>query len=349
MVQYLNNAIGESAALLQAKELSKISRSSGLGDFTSAITNTYYGINYRGVGNAAIYNNEQYGLTFFTRPFLNLTYDNLRANRTFVPLATNEELSVHRAIRTLLDPRGAWQRKITTPLIDHYNAFMPLLTNNLISLSGWPDLDIDTYTSKPGIVQEQVSFVDGNSRIHRTFDLTANFRNIKGDPISLLFNIWTKYSSLVYKGEMDPYIDMMLENRIDYNTRIYRLTLDPSRQYVQKIAACGAAFPTAAPLGTSFDFNEDQPFATQNGQISIPFKCMGVDYLDPITVLEFNRVTVMFNPSMEDGKREATYRKLTLSERQYFNYRGYPRIDPETYEFQVWINNDLYNYELSGG
>jgi hypothetical protein len=142
---------------------------------------------------------------------------------------------------------------------------------------------------------------------------------------------------------MVPYPINLAERRIDYQTRIYRLVLDTSRRYVQKIAACGAAFPVNSPLGNSFNYSiEGLPYNQDNDQISIRFKALGADYLDPITIQEFNAVVQIFNPQMkgDDSDRSKTYRKASYEELKAYNYQGYPRIDPESHELQWWIDKN---------
>lgn len=325
-------------------EVDIVSRLNGLGSLTSAQTNNLFGINHRGVGNPVPGNSDNYGLTFFTRPRLNLSYDNLAMHRMFTPLLSNDTLSIQRALRTLLDPDGG----IDSSLVDPLNPFIPMLTNNLISITGWPDLLVDTYTSKEGLHKEAWSMVDGTARIFNTYTVTANFRNVAGDPISLLFALWVQYASLVYLGEMVPYPDMEVEREIDYQTRIYRLILDPTRQYVQKIGACGAAFPTNSPLGTSFNYASDSPFNTDNDQVSIAFQCIGADYLDPILVKEFNDVVTLFNPGMENVSRSKLYKKLNKDQAYFFNYSGYPYIDPLTFELQWWVPIEDFEFYFPG-
>lgn len=323
------------------KQIDIVSRKTGLGSLTSALSNTLLGINHRGAGNPVPINTDTNGLTFFTRPRLNLSYDNAAMSRLMLPILTENKMTIQRFVRTTLDPVNAL-KGIDTPLVDNSSAFIPLLTNNLLSLSGWPDMTVDTYTAREGIYKESFSLVDGVSRNFSTFDLTANFRNLSGDPITLLFMVWIHYAACVYEGLMVPWPDSIIENEVDYNTRIYRLVLDPSKTYVQKIAACGAAFPLATPLGAAFNFSSDEPFNRDNDQVSIPFRCMGVDYQDPVLVQEFNLTTVLFNRNMADGKRENFYTKLKHHERNFFNYKGYPRINPEDYELEWWISNEEY-------
>lgn len=325
-------------------EVDIVSRLNGLGSLTSAQTNNLFGINHRGVGNPIPNNADNYGLTFFTRPRLNLSYDNISMVRMLTPLLSKDDLSIQRALRVLLDPDG----QISSGLVDPLNPFIPMLTNNLVSISGWPDVLVDTYTSKEGLHKEAWSMVDSVARNMGTYDVTATFRNIAGDPISLLFTIWVHYASLVYLGDLVPYPNMVLQNEIDYQTRIYRLILDPNRQYVQKIGACGAGFPVNSPLGASFDYTNNKPFNDNNDQLSIQFRCMGADYMDPILIKEFNDLVTKFNPSMRDESRGSIYRKLTKDETYYFNYQGYPRIDPYTFELQWWMPIEEYNANLSG-
>lgn len=337
----------------------------GLGEFTSAATLAYYGFNHRGFQNPIQANTDNQGLTFFTRPRLNLSYDNIVRDRIFAVLAGDKEMSVQRAVRAWLDPVGS---KITAggpvgnvssgakakkenyhcPLVDDENIFITLLSNNLISLSGWQDPYVDTFTSTEGIYKEQWSMIDGPSKFHGTFSLSATFRNIVDDPITLMFHIWTSYAARVYDGTFNPYNDAIFENYIDYQTRIYRLILDHSRTYVTKICATGAAFPTANNLGAVFNYNQDKPNTDEIDQISINFQCIGAIYNDPILVDAFNRSTYITNPNLIDGNRETYFVKIQPNEKMAFNYFGYPHINPKTMELEWWVKKEDYKRVMEG-
>jgi hypothetical protein len=183
--------------------------------------------------------------------------------------------------------------------------------------------------------------VDSFASDYSTFDITATFRNIDGDPINALFRAWTQYMTRVLSGSLVPYPEFVVENEIDYMTRIYRIILDPSRTHVQKIGACGAGFPTALPLGAAFNYSSDAPISQDTAQISIPFRCMGAQYNDPILVAEFNTTVATFNASMADGVREKMMVKLQQHERELFNYEGYPRISPDM-ELEWWVSKLTY-------
>jgi hypothetical protein len=326
-------------------DVDRVSRLSGLGDLTTTATNNLLGFDHRGTGSALPANRDSYGLTFFTRPLLNLSYDNIAKVRKLTPLLTDNKQTYQRAIRAYLDPKGAigeYGLEMTdSPLVDNLNPFIPLLSNNILSMSGWPDLAMDTYTSKPGIYREAWSMADGTTKLHETFDIQVSFRNIEGDPITLLFNTWLHYMANVYDGTILPYPEFIKDNRIDYQTRIYRLVLDPTRRFVQKIAACGAAFPIASSIGAAFNFSSDKVFNGDSDQISVPFKCIGADYNDPVLIEEFN-ATVSLNHTEMQFPSQARYVRLEPYQLNYFNREGYPRINPETFELEWWVPPERY-------
>lgn len=336
-------------------QIDYISRGSGLGSLTESMANTLVGFNHRGVGNPVPYNQDNQGLTFFTRPRLNLSYNNLSIDRRLSVLGAGKGVKQGHypaAIRQWLDPEVAYtlfnggERGM---LCDPRQAFIPLLSNNLISLSGWPDPVAEYYTSDEGLGKEAWGMVDGVDTIYSGYTLNASFRNIAGDPISLMFQVWLIYMSLVYQGRMLPYPDSEMLREIDYQTRIYRLILDPTRTYVQKIAACGAAFPTSSALGQAFDFSSDSPFEqSRASQIAIPFQAYGAIYQDPILMREFNDVVTIFNPHMSDGFRDKYLVKVPREELHAYNYAGYPRIDMDnSNELEWWDFKDTYQKRMS--
>lgn len=349
--------------------IDQVFQTTPVGALSTAIGDSFYGINHRQTPNAIQINKDFFGLTFFTRPRLNLTTENIRAVRKLAPLLNTESASVQRIIRCLLSPDlqkpPEGRPEITSPFVDPQQAFIPILSNHLISMSGWTDVIAPFMTSQEGVYKEAFSYVDGVTDNYSTYDITANFRNIPGDPITLLFLIWVHYASLVYQGVLVPFPDMIIENEVDYQTRIYRLVLDSTKTRVQKIAACGAAFPWSAPIGSAFDFESDRPINNAKDQISVPFRCMGAMYQDDILIYEFNETVGLFNQTMgrkmfsqmygqdTNGKVTTYYtnpfnRKIPMEALGLFNNRGYPRINMDTYELEWWVSNEDYAAVLPG-
>lgn len=328
-------------------EIGKFYASSPAGAISTALGDTFYGINHRQTPNPLPINKDHYGMTFFTRPLMNMTTGNLRAVRQMIPLLNTNARSIPRIIRLLFDKNLNKHESLDSPFVDNQQAFIPFLTDTLLSISGWPDIEAPMFNSPEGAYKESYSFVDGLTLNYTTYNIQASFRNVYGDPVTSFFYYWLHYMSFVYQGLLVPYPNFMLENEIDYQTRIYRLVLDVNKNRVTKIAACGAAFPYAVSIGAAFNFESDRPLNPSNDQITVPFKCMGAIYQDDILLHEFNKTVQYFNTNMKDSIRSKSYQKIPTEYLVLFNHRGYPRIDPNTYELEWWIDKETYKMVLS--
>ncbi len=315
-----------------------------MGDPSRAISKSFYGINHRNNAASIPINKDYYGLTLFTKPDMRMTADNISRNRLFTPMLTARENTIPRAIRASLDWRYMDHGENSYPcsLIDPKQIFIPLLTNLCLSNSGWQDTELPTHTTEPGLYGEAFSYADGIAAIYRTYDITVNFRNIPGDPITAMFYWWVHYASNVFEGIISPYNNNLTENVVDYQTCIWRLILDPTKRWVTKIGRSGPAFPIGVPMGAHFNHEIDTPI-NRNDQIPIQFRCIGAEYQDPILVLDFNNTVVLGNADMDDSRRASSgLVKVNYNMINGFNYMGYPRIDPTTYELEWWVyNQDL--------
>jgi hypothetical protein len=338
-----------------------LSRESGFSQYTIAHAESMAGINVHGYGSTVPQNTDNQGLVLFTRPMMNLSYDNLSSIRELTPLLTARRDTYQYYIRELLDSERDRQLKVSTdeqkrlnadygesPFLDRRMPFIPILTNHLKTMTGWPDWVMGTYTSNQGIRQEEFSFANGPKKIYNTWSATCNFRNVQGDPITALFGVWHFYMGAVFDGTMVPYPIAIAKNYVDYNTAIWRLMLNEDRTMVTGIART-IAFPTTVPKGARYNYDNVQARTGEHDEISINFQCMGAEYDDPILFEEFNRTVAYFNPGMQDGLRERDYQKLTVDEyNRYLKYSGYPHIDPLTQQLTWWVEKDKYR-RLVGG
>lgn len=329
------NAVNSTVA---AGILDQISRIAGAGNINSGITSNLWGLNNIGGGSNLFPNTDHYGMIFFTRPRLNLSYDNVIRDRLMSNLATTKFKSLPAALRHYLDPVGG-ASDYTSPLVDQHNAFIPLLSNLCQSSAGWPDPNIGVFNSTPGLYGESWGMIDSHPYTYQPWQMTCNFRNTNSNPILNMFQVWLRYAGLVYLGVIDPYLDALLENEVDYQTRIWRIVLDPTRTIVKGIACCGAAFPTSVPMGEKFAFNRDHPINPAFDEISINFQCYGAWYDDPILYTEFNQVVAIFNNGMSDANRAKQMIKVTPMQRQLYNYISYPHINLDTMELEWYINS----------
>lgn len=325
---------------ISAKELrdalDKTSRAIGNGSHSRAFQELMYGLDAMpGQGQGLPKNADTQGLLFFTRPTMNLSYDNLALDRRLTPLMTSDPTTYPFMIRALLDPYS--KNDESSRFVDSNNVFMPILSNTLLNMSGWPDIMGDTYTAPEGAQKESWAMFDGDSHNRQVWDSNLTFKNIQGDPITTLMLTWIIYGTGVYQGDLLPYTRMLFENRIDYYTGIYRLVLSSNGRYVTKIART-LGFPYAISIGSAFNYQADQFLNNDNDTVSVPFKCVGAEYQDPILIKEFNHTMAMKNAPIRTGDVV----ELKNTEYALFRRLAYPKIDEETWELKWVVPKALY-------
>lgn len=335
-----NGGFDSDDALMQ-----RLSREQGNGALGARFHDLLSGYNRTQQGSAVPANTDMQGMTFFSRPNLNLSYDNIMAVRQLSVMASNQPSSYNRIIRRMLWPDSIYKdQKDDNVIFDNRQAFMPLLSNCLTNMSGWPDLMLHAYSSSEGMAKEVWMMNDSIAEINGRFTLDCTFENTLGDPISFTLFAWLLYIGGVYMGtKIQPAGYSIIQREIDYMTRIYRFVFDWSGRYIQKWATCGAAFPVGLSMGTSFNYSRETPYNESNKQVQASFECVVAEYNDPITLWEFNKLVVIFNPQMGDGVRQQLMVQISPEERKLFNYKGFPWInlkgDPE---MQWWVDRDEY-------
>lgn len=349
--------------------LDRANRESGLGGFGSNTFSVLNGFNsIPGVRLPLPPNTDVQGFVFFTRPNLNLSYNNVISIRKFAALTSRDPDSMDNAIRCMLSlkgydsPVGVGMDQLSTintklygdfyrsKLINDSTPFIPLLSNTLESFTGWPEKQSQISSFVPGTFKEVVSYIDDNPYMYQDFDLIAVFSNMEGDPLTRLFSVWLEYSQHVMTGTMIPFPVYIVSNKLDYTTRPYVLILDRSGKFVQHIGSCGYMFPYTDPTADKFNFSLEEGFNERNNKITISFKAHGAIYDDPILITQFNRITKMMNPQMDESIRNQYMMKvdsdfnlnLTQNDKAFFNFKTYPYI-AESYELEWWIEKSIYD------
>lgn len=344
--------------------LRRVDLATGRGDAQTVFADTFMGYNHRIAPSLIPKNREHGGYTFFTRPDLLLNARNLEAAPRLKAMSEAGRSSAELAILGTLDPMCEFCT--TTPAnglgmdfhpeipFDNRQAFIPVLTNRLLSLQGFPDNTLDVYTSEEGLKREQWSSVDSHYAANYTFSLNATFANMDGDVTTQFFTTWLEAMSAYYSGDMVPRFRNMIQREKNYETRIYRLLMDPTLTYVTKIGAANACIPLNDNLGAVMNYDSMQSIVDSNDQINIQFHCQGAIYLDPRLITDFNKTVMLFNPDMVEAENNigaftprGNLRRLKKSEVQYFNWYGYPHIDLQTRELSWFVYEDMYQKRMA--
>lgn len=251
-------------------------------------------------------NHELAGLTFITSPKLNLSTSSLRQDRVMSMLDILDVDSFPFSIRCYLDTKFARRqdiRRIATSshLYNSDTPFIIPLSNCLQTMTGFPSFEVDTETSEGGFFGEDQTIARGSDMNMRTTTLNLTFRDFQGGYITALLYFWIRYIALVTRGYTTAYMEDILDGRINYTCSIYRFTLDPYRRRISKWMKATGCFPTALTLGDAFDIPSEEHYIKATQEITVPFVCNNIDYMDPIVLKEFNILTERFCPKTGNG------------------------------------------------
>ena len=323
--------------------IDEITLKSGMGKLSNVRDQQFIGFNHRHTAVNLPPNMDFAGHCFFVRPNLNLARNNAIRVRQLAQLITNDPMSIQQWCRMTLDYRLVDDEGISSPLVDNYNAFIPLLSNSLKTLTGVPSLVAGTHTSERGIAKEVFSMIDDNIINYDSYTVSCSFRNMNGNPFLILFYSWILAASMQYLGRIEPRMIDRMQKRLNYTTRIYRLVLDHTQTFVTNIWAPVYCFPVSLEIGSTFKYDiEGDPFNKDNDFIDVQFQCVGSVFNDDLLINQFNSTVALANPEMFDSTRKSSLVKITKEEANILNYNGYPRINPSTTELEWWVPKQVY-------
>lgn len=332
----------------QLKQLmDRVSLTAGRGRLSQSYYDQLSGINLLNIQPTTEMIKERQGLTFFTRPKLNLSDSNLRAWPQFYDIiADTTQMSLLSVVRSLLDPVGCWnpdQNGILklSPLVDNNSPFIPWLSNSMISMSGWPETLVGTYTSSEGNHHEAYTIIDDTIKNFRVWSANTSHRNMPGNFIGMLLYVWVAAAALTFEGDMVPYPDSIRRRARNYMSRIYRFSTDDKMRYVEEWWST-IAYPYMAPTAVNANFSIDNPFNMENQQVSLNWQCTGCETYDPRILLDFNRISIYYNPKLHPKVRDKYMVKVDEDDWPRFNYKCYLIIDTETKEIQRYVPREVY-------
>ena len=315
------------------KVLNRLQRSIGMGSMNHQYYDFMNGLD-RFQHNMLPPNIEHSGYTFITRPTLRLDTHALRMRPEFTPLLNTDPSSTTAAIRCYLDP--AYHRKAASSgngslMANVRSPFLTPVCNGLTSLSGWPDITLQTLTTDSGFHMEDQTFVVGYDMLTRSYDINMTFKDIQGGPLAALFFFWVLNMGYVANGEMPIYENDEDELRMNYTVSIYRFIVDPTKQIITKFSRGVGCFPKNLSIGAMFNFNESEVINTDVGTFSIPFTVNGIEYNNYKTLVDFN-LYIQRCLNIDKGTIDAAANLPLMGDN---NYVGIPWVDTSSGEIRL--------------
>jgi len=281
-------------------------------------------------------NSEMVGLTFFTKPRLNMTTTSLRQDPQLAMMDTLDPTSLMFSLRCNLDTQFmkspiAAAAVDQSPWVNELSPFNIPLGNSIVGMSGWPDFNLEYETTEAGYFAEDMTLARGSDRGRRTYDISCTFRDIQGGYIMAYFYYWLHAIALQMEGITVAYPDDRAANRLNYTVSIYRFILDPSMRTITKWAKATGCYPVSLPIGDVFNYNPGDSFIPTSQQFTIPFKVNNVAYMDPRHLVAFNALVTRYAGKLVTGYNDRTpifaSGKVKAPVEAAANFAGIPYID----------------------
>lgn len=282
-------------------------------------------------------NSEMVGLTFFTRPRLNMTTSSLRQDPKLAMMDTLDPNSLMFSLRTNLDsvllksPYAASAVR-KSPWINPDTPFNVPLSNMLLGMSGWPDFNVEYETTEAGYFSEDMTMVRGSDMGRRTYDIQCTFRDVQGGYLMAYIFYWLHAMALQMEGAIVAYPDDREANRLNYTCSIYRFVLDPHMGTIVKWAKATGCYPASLPLGDVFNFGPGDSQIHTSQQFTVPFVVNNVSYMDPRHLAAFNKLVRRYSGIKE--QKNGSLKSIAQSVGRVVapitassNFTGIPYID----------------------
>ncbi|AFQ96778.1 phage virion structural protein [Erwinia phage phiEaH2] len=345
----------------------------GLGLAAQRMTNPYMGFNHMMASNPTPINREYGGLTFITRPDFNLCFDNIANSRKMSNMASQPRSSLDYSILAALDPdfelgfsdppmvKGRRVNRLGTPFLseimfDNLQAFIPLLSTQLLSLSGMPDQSVDNWMSNEGIMREQWGMVDSTHEVNNQYSMSMTLNNPYGNPVMRMMGIWLEYMSGIKMGKFKPKMRNSIQRRIDYQSRAYGLRYDALGNITRFWTAC-VGWPMNDNAGQMANVDNSKPQMQDDTTINLNWQFIGARFDDPLYMEMFNAVVGMFNPDMlpvPGSVASGNFQPIGSDQLvpiapqllPLFNYYGYPHIDTLRRKLTWYVYQNDYQHIL---
>ncbi|QDB70265.1 hypothetical protein CF8_0097 [Aeromonas phage CF8] len=306
-------------------------RSQGSPGYTSPLINSLRGFRILGTGPAMMpLSDNTIGLSFVTRPQLNLTDDNISRSEKLCSLLGCSQYSIGAYVRGMLDER--WAAANQPVAVNNKIPFIPCLTGYLKTSTGFGDLQMQIQGSDPGIREQVYQRVASKLEENGMYTMSQTYFNPKPMVIPALFQTWQDYISEVVSGDrhLTPRDFYLFSNRVDFDCRIYHLIMNKDAEYLEHIFATVQSIPNTYQAGALANIDNTQNSIRAEGQddFSVQFSSVGMRFNELGLIQAFNEHSFSYNPGLRPDKRLSYYRMLKTSEYEEYGYGAYPLLLP---------------------
>lgn len=315
----------------RSEQFNALLSNDGQPGYTSALINTVRGFRIIGTGPAMMpLSDNTIGLSFVTRPQLNLTDDNLSRSDRLKHLIGAGPDSIAGYIRGVLDER--WAAANQPIMLNNKIPFIASLTSYLKTSTGFGDLQMEIQTTQPGLRNQVYQRVASKLEENGLYTMSQTYFNPKPGFIPGLFQTWMDWISEVTSGDrrLSPRDSYLFGNRVDFDCRIYHLIMNKDSRFVEQIFATVQSIPNSYPAGSQANIDNTQSSNRGEGQddFSVQFSSTGMRFNEWGLIQSFNEHSFGYNPGLKPQYRHQRFRELKPSEYSQYSYDAYPLILP---------------------
>ena len=188
------------------------------------------------------------------------------------------------------------------------NGFIPLLTNTCLSFPH-QDITLDTMDMWENWSANKMTLPKDTVSSRQGGQVSLEFQEYTGAPVSLMMRIWVEYIDGVSKGRFYPHEDYLNDRVLDYSVAIYVFLLEPDGFTIEWGSKYTGCFPAAVP-GSAFSTNIG---GADGVKVSVPFNYSYYETMDPALFVDFNSTFDNFPDSAAPNLSLANNRPDSIS------------------------------------
>lgn len=235
--------------------------------------------------------------------------------------------------------------------------FVPFLTNLCTSITGGPDLIIDTYETEGDLQGNKLTYAAGSDEFGIAGEITLNFRDLYGSPIMHYYTLALMYMHGVTKGIINPEERFIIERIIDYTSSIYVFMLGLDGESILRYAKFTGCFPKSVPYGNIL--HNRNPDIESLADVQITYQYNFFEPMNPEIFIDFNNISFWhyLNYAYSENinyKVDELFDKSGNVNNKKVGIYPYPILDPNEndiffdYKFSKTIENDKVTSSLYG-
>lgn len=183
--------------------------------------------------------------------------------------------------------------------------FIPLLSNTCLSCSGFKDFNLESFMYDSDYHGASINVATGQDDVYGPGEITCEFEDVYGGPVSILFLIWIEYISKVSRGKLTASKRNILNLVLDYTTSIYVFNTGRDMSTIKYWAKLTGAYPVTFPIGQFIQFSRE-PNLENAKNLSITFKYNRYEPMEIAAMADFNYLSIQ-----EFSRRpEANYEEM---------------------------------------